>query len=49
MLSGEKQEELKQATKSLKEMYSKIDQYYVKRIRESVVLNIIFVGCAEKT
>ncbi len=29
MLSGEKQEELKQATKSLKEMYTKIDQYYV--------------------
>lgn len=34
MLSGEKQEELKQATKALKEMYSKIDQYYVNLMSE---------------
>jgi len=42
MLSDEKKHELKQAVNTLKEMYSKIDQYYVFYFEVSKGSKLIF-------
>ena len=46
MLSKEKQEDLKSTTASLKELYARIDQYYVKKT--SFLSNVILLECLEE-